>query len=159
MELDIRELRIVDCIAASRLINEVAEIFIAPDFTPQGMNHFLAFTRSSALCERLENGALILGAWDKEQFVGLIEFREGPHIALLFTAASWQGRGIARKLLDAALVHYFRQHGASEKLTVNASLFAVPIYQKLGFSVSGPEQNVNGICFVPMERNLQQTQD
>ncbi len=154
MELEIKTLRIEDCIAASRLINEVAEIFIAPDFTPKGINHFLAFVRPSTICERLEAGALILGAWEAEELVGIIELREGPHIALLFTSLPWQGRGIAKKLMEAALENYSSQHGEPEALTVNASLFAVPIYKKLGFVINGQEEDVNGVRFIPMARQL-----
>ena len=35
-------------------------------------------------------------------------------------------------------------------VTVNSSLYAVPVYQRLGFEADSPPQRRNGLDFVPM---------
>ena len=37
-----------------------------------------------------------------------------------------------------------------EKMTVNSSPYAVPIYHKLGFKETDSEQIVNGLRYIPM---------
>lgn len=153
-QLQVKELRVEECIAASRLINAVADAFVIPDFSEQGARHFQAFVTPGALCERLEAQALVLAAWIRDELVGIIELRDGSHIALLFTATAWQGRGVARTLLEAAVAASRVRYGTLEQLSVNASAFAVPVYEKLGFSVSGPEEVANGVRFTPMRKTL-----
>lgn len=154
MEPAIRKLEAADCIAASRLINVVAETYVAPDFSAQGMRHFLAYVRPSALYERLEAGALLLGTFADEQLIAVLEIRDGSHISLLFTASEWHGRGLAKKLLQKALDQITATYGMPKALTVNASPYAVPIYQKLGFAICGQEDIRNGVRFIPMIKTL-----
>ncbi len=154
MEFTIRELLVEDCITASRLIHRVAETFIAPDFSEQGMRHFLAYVRPSALCERLEEGGMLLGAFVAQQLIAVLEMRDGSHISLLFTDGRWHGRGVARTLLQHVLDLPPNLMGKADALTVNASPYAVPIYRKMGFTITGPEGENNGVRSTPMMKIL-----
>ena len=55
-------------------------------------------------------------------------------------------KGIGKRLFL-----YMLKDNQPEKLTVNSSPYAVPVYHKLGFCDVDEEQIVNGIRFTPME--------
>lgn len=63
-----------------------------------------------------------------------------------------RNKGIGRGLLERASAECIKN--GSGKIDVNSSLFAVEIYQKLGFARTKPEQLLNGIRFVPMAKAL-----
>jgi hypothetical protein len=44
--------------------------------------------------------------------------------------------------------------GNPGQFTVNASLNAVPVYEKFGFVQQGEAQRMHGICFQPMRLSL-----
>ena len=56
------------------------------------------------------------------------------------------GNGIGKALFNAV-----KNECPSDKITVNSSPYAVPIYHKLGFTDTDTEQVVNGLRFTPME--------
>jgi hypothetical protein len=64
---------------------------------------------------------------------------------MLFVRSSRQRGGIARGLLAAA-------GDAKCAFTVNSSPNAVSAYERLGFRITGSEQCLHGIRFVPMQR-------
>ena len=69
------------------------------------------------------------------------------HLYHLFVHSSYHRRGIARRLWERARAEI----GAAEiRFTVNASLYAVPLYESLGFRASGTETRKDGVIFLPM---------
>ena len=44
--------------------------------------------------------------------------------------------------------------GNTTGFTVNASLYALPLYERLGFVATGPKVEMDGIAFVPMRMAL-----
>ena len=89
------------------------------------------------------------GGFDGPRITGVIATRKPCHIMLLFVDPAFHRQGIARALV-ATVMQSYRSHTAEETLTVNASLYAAEIYQKLGFAASAEPQFLNGIRFVPM---------
>ncbi|MFQ9593448.1 MAG: GNAT family N-acetyltransferase, partial [Anaerostipes caccae] len=59
-----------------------------------------------------------------------------------------QKQGIGR-----ALWNYFLAQSRTEQITVNASPYAVPVYEKLGFQAVDDEQLTDGIRYTPMTLN------
>ena len=76
---------------------------------------------------------------------GYVSIRRGFHLYHLFVSARLHNQGIA-KLLWRHCVEQLK----IEQCTVRSSLFAVPIYSKLGFIVSGNSDYKDGIGFQPM---------
>ncbi len=128
--------------------------FVAPDLPPEGVQEFLAYADAEALARRVLEGAAVLVAVHGDRMAGMIELRGSDHIALLFVDASFHGRGLARALFEQALVVAREHRPPPAHLTVNASRYAVPVYEKLGFRQTGPEQVVNGLRFIPMRLGL-----
>lgn len=80
------------------------------------------------------------------ELAGYIAIQDGNHLYHLFVAAEYQGNGIARQLWE-----YARNLCPRERFTVRSSLYAVPVYARFGFRVTGPAGLKDGIAFQPME--------
>ncbi|MCL1791228.1 MAG: GNAT family N-acetyltransferase [Peptococcaceae bacterium] len=132
--------------------------FEAPGYSPEGIAEFKSYIDPATILAKRENKELDLwGAFDNgahgSTIVGLLAVRQPLHIALLFVDKKHHGRGIARALLETVLADDLVV-GGQHTLTVNSSPYAVPIYQRLGFAPTDREKTVNGLCFVPMKRQV-----
>lgn len=85
-------------------------------------------------------------AWLGDELAGVVAVRERKHVLHLFVARAQHGRGLARRLWDAA------RKGASnpDGFTVNSSRHALPMYRHFGFEASGPCVERAGIAYIPM---------
>ena len=88
-----------------------------------------------------------------DSIVGFIAMRDTTHLFHLFVATAYQRQGIARTLWCQALKHATQTHKATH-FTVNSSLAAIPVYERFGFTPSGPEVQAHGIAFLPMTLKL-----
>jgi hypothetical protein len=75
----------------------------------------------------------------------MLHLREPCHVAMLFIRSSLQRSGVGRGLLAFA-------GDTNCEFTVNSSPNTVAAYKRLGFRVTGSEQCVHGIRFIPMQR-------
>lgn len=148
--LRIRPANPVDAPEISALIASLAHLFLAsPDghdadpfrqsITPEALALFMARPDVNYLVGEVSG-----------EFCGAVAVLEHRHLRHLFVAPKFQGSGIGRQLWlaarDAALAA-----GNPGEFTVNASLNAVPVYQRFRFeSVGGPQQT-NGLVFQPMK--------
>lgn len=90
------------------------------------------------------------GAFDNKVLTGIIATRnEGTHVALFFVDGKHHRKGIGKSLWNAVLAD-----NTSPVITVHSSLYAVPVYEKLGFAVTGEMQEDRGIRYVPMEYRM-----
>ncbi len=120
--------------------------FEAPDYSQEGIDEFYKSIHDEKYLQQL----CMYGAFMNDELVGVIATRsEGSHIALFFVKGRYHRHGIGKKLFSVA-----QENCTSEKMTVNSSPFAIPVYEKLGFLKIGEEQTVSGIRFTPMEKLL-----
>ena len=120
--------------------------FEAPEYSEDGIKEFYKSIHDEAYLQELS----MYGAFLEDKLVGVIATRnEKSHIALFFVDGKYHKQGIGRKLFEAA-----KSNCNADKMTVNSSPYAVPIYEKLGFRQTNTEQIVNGIRFTPMELSL-----
>jgi GNAT superfamily N-acetyltransferase len=143
-----------DAEAASRLILDAFAQFIAGEYSDEGRAEFTRYVQAAALVERSRSNHFVLMAMEGENPAGVIELRDNDHVSLLFVGRGFQRHGIAGELLARALSVARPAKPGLERVTVNSSRFAVPIYEKLGFRQTGPERSVNGIVFIPMAHQL-----
>jgi predicted GNAT family N-acyltransferase len=141
-------------VAVSELVMKVFNEFVAPGYSVEGINTFKNYAIPSCILQRQVGGNLILTAKDAEQIVGIIEIRDIYHISLLFVEKSYHQQGIAKQLINKALIKCKATNPPLHKFTVNSSPYAVLIYKKIGFKSTAPEQVKNGIRYVPMTLNL-----
>ncbi|MDO4489042.1 MAG: GNAT family N-acetyltransferase [Eubacteriales bacterium] len=87
------------------------------------------------------------GAYEDNEPAGIIATREaGRHVALFFVAGKYHRQGIGRRLFEAML-----KDNPKDELTVHSSLYAVPVYERLGFIRTGDVQSEDGITYLPMK--------
>ena len=118
--------------------------FEAPDYSPEGVEEFRRSIHDPIFIERLR----FFGAWKMDRLVGMLATRNnGSHIAQFFVDKAFHRQGIGR-----ALFTFADQLNPCDRMTVNASPYAVPVYQHLGFTATMPEQVTNGLRYTPMIR-------
>ncbi|GGF80339.1 GNAT family N-acetyltransferase [Alteromonas lipolytica] len=83
---------------------------------------------------------------DDKAILGYLALKGGDHLYHLFVNQSHHGQGIARKLWGTVQ----QQQKLAGRVIVRASLFAVPVYQRLGFQLAGPQEHYDGLDFQPM---------
>lgn len=124
---------------AVELVWKVFLEYDAPDYTAEGVDEFYKSIHDESFLSPLS----VYGAFFGEKLVGVIATRNGgKHIAWLFVDGNYHHQGIGKQLLGVV---------RTEKMTVNATPYAVPVYERLGFAAASPEQVVNGLRFTPME--------
>lgn len=146
MSVFIRPAQIADADAISRLVMALAPDFLDSPETPE-LAPFVVSLMPAATTERLESEQFrYFLAEDVAGLCGVVALRDDSHLYHLFVRADAQGRGIARALWEHA-----RVQSASHTFTVNASMRAVTVYQRLGFVASDAAQRLNGLAYVPMQ--------
>lgn len=139
---------------AMKLAWETFTRFDAPDYSPEGITNFHKFVHDDMLHKMFMAGHYqLFVAMDRDLCVGMLSIREKSHISLLFVHEDYHRNGIG-----SALIKYVSKYGITEegidRLTVNASPYAVGFYHKRGFKDLGPETVADGIRFTPMELKL-----
>jgi predicted GNAT family N-acyltransferase len=132
------------CALVARVFGE----YVAGDFSTEGVEEVSKYAEPNAMAERIRKGNKVLLAEEDGQVLGMLELKRPDHIAMLFVDD--RGRGLGRALVERALQLCREGTAGLETVTVHASLYAVPIYRKLGFEAEGPERTENGITYVPM---------
>jgi predicted GNAT family N-acyltransferase len=133
--------------------------FVAPQYSEEGIEEFLKYLEPHYLSERCQEDDFVLLATSQGRIVGMIELVKNSHISLIYTDGHLHGIGIGRELLKRSLEVCITNQPALTEITLNSSPNAVEIYEKLGFTVTKPEQIKNGIRFVPMKLELSRRSD
>ena len=142
--------------ALSALVMRMFDEFVAPDLTDEGKKSFRDYAAPARLREPDRRRATLV-AVSGEQLVGVGRIgrrRETDHIDLLFVDKTMHGQGIGRELIERLLDIARRNNPTAERVTVNATRFAVPFYLRVGFQPMGGEQTLSGIISMPMEAKL-----
>jgi GNAT superfamily N-acetyltransferase len=139
-----------DAAAISALILGVSPSFtLRPD--GEGAEDFLATLAPDAIAGYLASPEYAYRVAEEDGApAGVVAVRENRHLYHLFVAPSFQGRGLSRRLWDAAMDAALRAGNPGE-FTVNSSLYAVAIYEKFGFRPTDPRVEQHGIAWVPMK--------
>lgn len=146
----IRELEPEDVAAVSALAMQTFDALVGHELTDEGVAEYARYVDPDALRARQQSDHFTLVAFVDGQLAGMIEFRRNQHLSMLFVNPAFHRRGIARRLYEVAMARVTRDSPDIDEVTVNASRYAVPVYEKLGFTATGAEQTVNGIIFMPM---------
>ena len=144
-----RQIHPSETAAVSSLAREVFDQFVAPHYQTEGAAEFHRYASVDAFSQRHKSGHITLVAEHSDELVGMLHLRQPRHVSMLFVQSSRQGGGIARGLLAAAGA---LAGDADCEFTVSSSPNAVSAYERLGFRITGSEQCVRGIRFVPMQR-------
>lgn len=155
----IRPASTVDAEAIATLIGSLVHYFVA-DPSAASVQPFLATFRADAIAKLLADPAFFcLCAEGADGLLGVLTLHLAAdipaHVHHLFVHPAAQRRGLARALWQAAQGRL----PAATAVTVNASEYAVPVYQRLGFVVSADVMERNGVRYVPMRTSPEVTEE
>jgi GNAT superfamily N-acetyltransferase len=148
----IRPIEENDIPEVARLLNVLSREFIVHESTPEGASTFLRENDEEGIRRYIEMGHVYHVAEIDGEIAGFIAIRERKHLFHMFVAVKWQRQRVGRKLWEVARETAILS-GGSGAFTVNASNFAVPMYEAMGFVRTAPMQCVKGLFFNPMERH------
>jgi GNAT superfamily N-acetyltransferase len=142
--LEDQDLEIVSALCMDSFLQSVAETL-----SEEGVLAFTNVATSDAFRRRMQEDNLILVAEYDGRIEGVIELKEGRHIAMFFVAPKQQKKGVGRALMTSVL-----NNAKVRCVTVRASLPSVPAYRKYGFECSGEVGEYAGLVYQPMEIEL-----
>lgn len=146
----IRPIQASEYSKACNLVMEMFNKFNAPDCTEEGLRLFSRIARPDVIAKDMLEGDLTWVAVTDKKVVGVIKMHSENHIHLLFVDDACHGKGIGRRLFEAALRHVREHYPERSNITVNSSSFAVPVYRALGFNIAGRPETKHGVRIVPM---------
>jgi GNAT superfamily N-acetyltransferase len=138
-----------DAAAISELILPLAERYVVHEFRPQARQALLESMGTGGITKLMADGCVYHLARRDGRVVGAVGILDCRHLYHLFVAEEYQHQGIARRLWHVAMQKCLTS-GASGEFSVNASRYALPFYQKLGFVARAEAQERNGIITIPM---------
>ncbi|MEZ5705759.1 MAG: GNAT family N-acetyltransferase [Burkholderiaceae bacterium] len=146
--LQIRRAEPADASAMSLLmLGERSHITLRPD--GEGAQAILASMQTPAIQVNLASPRFAYWVASLEDHLcGVLGMRDGQHLHHLFVPTAMHRRGIARSLWAHALAAL--PHSSDIEITVNASPYAVPAYERLGFRATGARTETHGVAFIPM---------
>ena len=164
MTLHIRRATIDDAEAISTLVHSVAHYFTvhadgrgAEEFfksiTPDAIHSYLASDQYVYWVGYLEQQQGQMPATTPDHIIAAIALRDNSHLYHLFVTSDQQSKGYAKQLWQELQLHA-TQRGNPGNFTVNASLFAEKMYRKWGFTPTAEVQEMHGLRFIPMQKNI-----
>lgn len=143
-----------DASAMAILIRRVARRWILPDQSRKAGQAFISRISAKELRERMLQGQRFYLGYVGDALVGISGMRDDCHLVHLFVSTRYQGRGIARRLWQRTMQDAMRRAG-TRRFTLNATRCGVPVYLRLGFRATGPEQIAHhGLRVTPMKMIL-----
>ncbi|MBE5842046.1 MAG: GNAT family N-acetyltransferase [Butyrivibrio sp.] len=126
----------------------------APDYSQEGIENFKKFVNDDMLRKMFLAGHYqLFVAVFEGKYLGMLTLREKKHISLLFVDGDCHGNGIGKALIRFVSKYVLEEEGI-DKMTVNASPYALGFYHKMGFKDLREEMEADGIIFTPMELSL-----
>ena len=119
---------------------------VAPGQSDEGVKTFKTIASVESFSDRMQQDNTILVCEENQRIIGVVELKEGRHLAMLFVSPDCQERGVGRSLVSAII-----PCTRAETLTVNASLNSVSAYSRYGFICEGDIAEKSGLEYQPMK--------
>ena len=151
----IDDLKIDEINFVSNVVNNIFDEFVGKDYSEKGNNTFKDYIQSQNISNRLgDKTSQFFVARCKTEIIGLMELKNTDHISLFFIKKEFQGKGIGKKLFEYYLDIINQRNYETKTITVNSSIYAEKIYEKLGFIKTNEIEEKDGIKYIPMEFKL-----
>ena len=152
LEYKIEELKLENLEEVIKVIETTFFKFEAPEYSKEGVENFFKFANYETIKEKLNINMKMYVAKVNEKIVGVIGYRDNSHINLLFVLEEYQHNGIAKALYNLVVENC--KNSNTKKITVNSSPYAHEVYKKFGFIDNDKMQEVDGIKFYPMHKEI-----
>lgn len=151
MDILIREVRYDEMDLAFNLIWNTFLEFVAPDYNQEGIDTFKNnFIENKAFKILFKNGKQFMyGAFFNKKLVGVISISINNTISCVFVDKEFHRKGIATMLFNH-IVSDLKEKQV-DKISLNASPYAIPFYHAIGFKDLAEQQDYHGIIYTPME--------
>jgi len=133
--------------------SDIAELIystsVACCFTPEQPcpEWFKESVQPSQIANLLKSEQMVwLVAAQEQTLAGVLAVSDKSHVKYFFVHPAYQKLGIGKQLWHFAL----RSGALGNSLTVRSSLFAVPVYESLGFMAVEPPKTFNGLHYQTM---------
>lgn len=136
------------------LVKKVFDATVGVNYTPQGREAFYRHIELDAFTKRQTGDCLTFVAKDGEKVIGMLELKNYQQLSLFYVDQAYQHQGIGRHLLADAVAAGQAHNPQLKELAVKTSIFACPIYQGLGFTMTGESEEQNGVQFTKMTKTL-----
>ena len=152
--ISIRNASVNDALNISRLLRSLSHTYITSP-GEAGAERFLATLSEEAIAAFIKRADVfyLIAESAANELVGAAAMQANRTVAHLFVSPQYQGRGLGRQLWVSLRDNAFRA-GNPGSFSVNASVSAVPIYQRFGFIVVSPKIEKDGGAYVPMALEL-----
>ena len=147
--MHIRKIEEKDLARVSSICMKAFMRSVAPSLSSEGIDTFRIFAAVDSFSNRIKGDNIILIYEGSGKVKGVIELKEGRHVAMLFVEPESQNNGIGSELISAVI-----EYARTETITVSASLNSVSAYLKYGFVCSGEPDEKSGLKYQPMELEL-----
>lgn len=145
----IRQLTEKDLEVVSAICMAAFNESVAGSLSDEGVSTFGKIASPDAFLKRMQEDNVILVSEEQGEVKGIVELKEGRHVAMFFVAPRYQGKGIGKRLLSSVL-----EHARADVVTVSASLSSVPVYIRCGFECKGGVAELSGLIYQPMELKM-----
>lgn len=137
---------------AAAIADLVRSTSLACCFSPEAPcpDWYLDSIEPDRIADHLRNERM---AWflatQREELAGVLAVADSSHVKYFFVHPAFHQRGIGRQLWQCAE----SQGAMGATLTVRSSLFAVPVYERLGFVATELGKQFNGMQYQTMAKN------
>lgn len=151
MEYIIKKVSTEDLDRAFTLIWTTFLEFVAPDYSIEGIETFKAnfiendHFKDSFKCDK----QIMYGAYFYENLTGVISISSNNNVSCAFVDKRYHRNGIATMLFNQIIPEL--KEKKVEKITLNASPYALPFYRSIGFKELDEQKEFRGIIYTPME--------
>lgn len=149
-EMKIREAALGDAPVISNIARSLSEKYVTPEFPAEARDAFLKSMTVDGIRQLIGSGLRYHLAEVDGNIVGIIGIKNNTHLYHLFVSETFQKKGIARQLWNAAM-KTCKAAGNPGEFTVNSSRYAQQVYESFGFVAQSPPQERNGIVTIPMK--------
>ena len=143
-----------DVPTAAALMRAMSLEFVLHEGSAEAAEFFTKENDEAGLRGFMAKGALYYVAEVDGAMAGFVAMRDQRHLFHMFVDKAHHRKGIASALWLHARARAIEQ-GNPGLFTVNASSYAVPVYERFGFARTGSTQSKNGISFNPMQLDEQ----
>jgi predicted GNAT family N-acyltransferase len=134
------------------MIDNIFDEFVGKDYSAEGNNTFKDYINPKNILNRLiDKSSQFFAAKYEDKIIGIMEVKNFGHISLFFIQKEFHGQGIGKLLLGYYLKKTKNENIGIKAMTVNSSIYAEKIYEKLGFIKTNELQEKDGIKYIPME--------
>jgi len=147
--MQIRKAHKTDIPALSELAVIVSKKYITPSLTEPAISNLLNSLSANNFKDYLNQDYSYYLVEIDQKIIGMIGLKDANHLYHLFVDEHFQNKGYARQLWHIASENAVKLHH-TKIFTVNSSINALSVYEKLGFIRHTDLQEKNGIPYITM---------